>query len=114
MVPQTALTPVVTWGCSSGPLNFAAHSPEDSKCDRKCRSARLQRIRPKGLFQYRTADFRVSATGAPTTLCDRRRNEVRGPHQTAEVPATLRVKRAGLVAERNGPRPGRRPDGAAG
>jgi hypothetical protein len=53
-VPQTAPMPSVTRRYSSGPLNFATHSPEDSQGDRKCRSARLQRTRPNGLFQYRT------------------------------------------------------------
>jgi hypothetical protein len=54
-VPQTAAIPFVTRRYSSGPLNFATHSPEDSQGDRKCRSARLRRTGPKGLFQYRTA-----------------------------------------------------------
>ena len=50
-VPQTAAVLFVTRRCSSGPLNFATHPPEDSQGDRKCRSARLQRTGPKGLFQ---------------------------------------------------------------
>jgi len=54
-VPQTALMPVVNRCYSPGLLNFAAHPPEDNQHDRRCRSARLQRIGPKGLFQSRTA-----------------------------------------------------------
>jgi hypothetical protein len=61
-VPQTAATPFVTRRYSSGPLNVATHSPEDSHGDRKCRSARLQRTRPKGLFQYRSAGVRASSS----------------------------------------------------
>jgi len=38
-VPQTAAIPFVTRRYSSGPLNVATHSPEDSHGDRKCRSA---------------------------------------------------------------------------
>ena len=53
--PQTAVIFVVARRYSSGLLNFAAHSPEDSQRDRKCRSARLERTVPKRLFQYRTA-----------------------------------------------------------
>jgi hypothetical protein len=55
--PQTAAIPVMTRRYSSGLLTLAAHSLEDSRRDRKCRSARLQRTVPKGLFQYRTADL---------------------------------------------------------
>ena len=44
---------VATRRYSSGLLNSAAHSPEDSQRDRKCRSARLERTVPKGLLQYR-------------------------------------------------------------
>jgi hypothetical protein len=36
--------------CRDKALNFAAHSPEDSQRDRKCRSARLERPVPKGFF----------------------------------------------------------------
>ena len=50
---------VVTRRYSSGLLNFAAHSPEDSQRDRKCHSARLKRTVPKGLLQYRTADRHI-------------------------------------------------------
>jgi hypothetical protein len=50
--PQTAVIFVVTRRYSSGLLNFAAHSSEDSQRDRKCRSVRLERTVPKGLFQY--------------------------------------------------------------
>lgn len=53
-VPQTAVIPVVTRRFSSELLNSAAYSPEDSKRDRKCHSARLQRTVTKGLFQYGT------------------------------------------------------------
>jgi hypothetical protein len=64
-VPQTAAIPFVTRRYSSGLLNVATHSPEDSHGDRKCRSARLQRTRPKGLFQCRTADpAQLALTGA--------------------------------------------------
>ena len=55
--PQTAVIFVVTRRYSSGLLNFAAHSPEDSQRDRKCRSARLERTVLKGLFQYRIRRF---------------------------------------------------------
>ena len=57
--PQTAVIFVVTRRYSSGLLNFAAHSLEDSQRDRKCRSARLERTVPKGLFRYRTAGTRA-------------------------------------------------------
>ena len=52
-VPQAAVVPIVTRRHSSGLLKFATQLPEDSQRDRKCRSARLQRPAPKGLFQYR-------------------------------------------------------------
>jgi hypothetical protein len=51
---QTAVILVVAGRYSSGLLSFAAHSPEDSQRDRKCRSARFERTVPWGLFQYRT------------------------------------------------------------
>jgi hypothetical protein len=60
--PQTAAILFVTRRYSSGPLNFATHSPEDSQRDRKCRSARFQPTGPKGLFQYRTAVHASSPT----------------------------------------------------
>jgi hypothetical protein len=50
---------VVTRRYSSGLLNFAAHSLDDTQRDRKCRSARLERTVPKGLFRYRTAGLRA-------------------------------------------------------
>jgi hypothetical protein len=50
---------VVTRRYSSGLLNFAAQSPEDSQRNRNCRSARLKLPVPKGLFQYITAATRA-------------------------------------------------------
>ena len=44
--PQTAVIIVVTRRYSSRLLNFAAHSPEDSQRDRKCRCTRLERTVP--------------------------------------------------------------------
>jgi hypothetical protein len=41
-------------------VNFAAHSPEDSQRDRKCRSARLERTVSKGVFQSRRVRMRVA------------------------------------------------------
>jgi hypothetical protein len=52
---------------SSVPLNFAAHSPEDRQHDRSHRSARLERIGPKRLFQYRTAARRALSQSPPAT-----------------------------------------------
>jgi hypothetical protein len=57
-------------GYSSGLLNFAAHSPEDSQRDRKFRSARLERTVPKGLFQYRTAGPRAFSLTSRITQRD--------------------------------------------
>jgi hypothetical protein len=56
-VPQTAFIHIATRLSSSVPLNLTAHSPEDKQHDRRHRSARLERIRPKRLFQYITADL---------------------------------------------------------
>jgi hypothetical protein len=61
---------VVTRRYSSGLLNFAAHSPEDSQRNRKCRSARLKRPVPKGLFQYRTAARRAFSPTSHITQRD--------------------------------------------
>ena len=70
-VPQTALTPVVTRCYSVGLLNFAAHPPEDNQRDRRCRSARLQRTRPQGPFQYRLGGYVCGdALPALVTECD--------------------------------------------
>ena len=52
--------------CRDQALNFAAHSPEDSQRDRKCRSARLERPVPKQLFQYISA-VHVRSTGHKAT-----------------------------------------------
>jgi hypothetical protein len=62
--PQTAVILVVARRYSFGLLNFAAHSPEDSQRDRKCRSARLERTVPKGLFQYRSAAPRALSSSS--------------------------------------------------
>ena len=52
---------VVTRYYSSGLLNFAAHSPEDSQGYRKSHSARLQQTGSKGPVHYRTAARRALA-----------------------------------------------------
>ena len=62
---QTAVIFVVARRYSSGLLNFAAHTPENSQRDRKCRSARLERTVPKGLFQYRSAGVCALAVDRP-------------------------------------------------
>ena len=72
VAPQTAVIFVVTRRYSSGLLNFAAHSLEDSQRDRKCRSARLEQTVPKGLFRYRTADLARRLRPAIVTLRDYR------------------------------------------
>jgi hypothetical protein len=51
-VPQTAPIPVVTSHDTFELPNFATHSPEDRRRDRRSRSARLERTGPKRLFYY--------------------------------------------------------------
>jgi hypothetical protein len=68
---------VVTRYYSSGLLNFATHSPEDSQGYRKSHSARLQQTGSKGPVHYRTAVLCASPSRGLATLRDRWRSPAR-------------------------------------
>ena len=85
---------------SSGPVNFAAHSPEDSQRDRRCRSARLARPVPKGLFQVQNGGY--ASSHDCRVNCSLRSADRRGHRSRSRG-----VQRLGRATDRR-PLPGRK------